>query len=108
MGRPTSYISKDMIVVAGSTAHNFLRLLKRVTGYLQFSQRSGSRAGARRLLSPRRIISSGCLNVLRAIYSFLKDQDQGQVLAEYCLIAALIVLIALGIFWRVSGGIQGL
>ena len=46
--------------------------------------------------------------MLRAIYSFLKDQDQGQVLAEYCLIAALIVLIALGIFWRVSGGIQGL
>jgi Flp pilus assembly pilin Flp len=45
--------------------------------------------------------------VLRAIRSFLK-QDRGQVLAEYCLIAALIVLIALGIFWRVSGGIQGM
>jgi Flp pilus assembly pilin Flp len=46
--------------------------------------------------------------VLKAIYSFLKDQDHGQVLAEYCLITALIVLIALGIFWRVSGGIQGI
>jgi Flp pilus assembly pilin Flp len=46
--------------------------------------------------------------VLRAIRSFLKDQDQGQDLAEYCLITGLIVLIALGIFWRVSGGVQGM
>jgi Flp pilus assembly pilin Flp len=46
--------------------------------------------------------------VLKAICSFLKDQDQGQVLAEYCLITALVVLIALGIFWHVSGGIQGM
>ncbi|MGA2195459.1 MAG: hypothetical protein ABSH40_09335 [Bryobacteraceae bacterium] len=46
--------------------------------------------------------------MLRAIYRFLKDQDQGQVLAEYCLITALIVLIALGIFWHVSGGIPGI
>jgi len=51
---------------------------------------------------------SGFLNVLRSIHNFLKHQDQGQVLAEYCLIAALIALIALGIFWRVSGGIQGI
>jgi len=46
--------------------------------------------------------------VLRAIYSFLRHQDQGQELAEYCLITALIVLIALGIFWHVSGGIQSM
>ena len=29
-------------------------------------------------------------------------------MAEYCLITALIVLVALGIFWHVSGGIQGM
>ena len=69
--RPTSYISKDMIVVAAAPAHNYVR----------FS------------------------NVFRAIHRFL-EQDQGQDLAEYCLITALIVLIALAIFWRVSGGIQ--
>jgi Flp pilus assembly pilin Flp len=46
--------------------------------------------------------------VLRVIYSFLKQRDQGQDLAEYCLITALIVLIALGIIWHVSGGIQGM
>ena len=44
--------------------------------------------------------------MLRAIHSFLNHEDQGQDLAEYCLITALIVLIALGIFWHVSGGIQ--
>jgi Flp pilus assembly pilin Flp len=46
--------------------------------------------------------------MLRAIHGFLKHQDQGQDLAEYCLITGLIVLIALGIFWHVSGGIQGM
>ena len=46
--------------------------------------------------------------MLRAIYRFLTERDQGQDLAEYCLITALIVLIALGILWRVSGGIQGM
>ena len=45
--------------------------------------------------------------MLRAIYHFLKN-DQGQDVAEYCLITALIVLVALGIFWHVSGGIQGM
>ena len=46
--------------------------------------------------------------MLRAIHSFLKREDQGQDLAEYCLITGLIVLIALGILWHVSGGIQGM
>jgi Flp pilus assembly pilin Flp len=45
--------------------------------------------------------------VLRAIYSFLK-RDLAQDLAEYCLITALIVIIALGVIWHVSGGIQGM
>ncbi len=46
--------------------------------------------------------------MLRAIYRFLKHQDLGQDVAEYCLITGLIVLIASGIFWHVSGGIQGM
>jgi Flp pilus assembly pilin Flp len=37
-----------------------------------------------------------------------RGRDQGQDLAEYCLLTALIALIALGIFYHVSGGIQGL
>jgi len=37
-----------------------------------------------------------------------RGRDQGQDLAEYCLITALIALIALGIFCHVSGGIQGM
>ena len=36
--------------------------------------------------------------MLRAIHGFLKHQDQGQDLAEYCLITGLIVLIALGMW----------
>jgi Flp pilus assembly pilin Flp len=59
------------------------------------------------LADRRRIIVLGSFILLRAIYSFL-NRDQGQVLAEYCLIAALIALVALGIFWHVSGGIQGI
>lgn len=46
--------------------------------------------------------------MLRAICSFLKHQDQGQDVAEYCLITALVVLVALAIFLRVSGGIQNI
>ncbi|PWU10317.1 MAG: hypothetical protein C5B51_04555 [Terriglobia bacterium] len=39
--------------------------------------------------------------------SFWRDES-GQDLAEVCLITALIALIALGIFYRVSGGVQDL
>jgi len=45
--------------------------------------------------------------VIQVIRRFLK-RENGQDLAEYCLMTALVALIALGIFWRVSGGIQGL
>jgi len=34
--------------------------------------------------------------------------ERGQDVAEYCLITALIALVALGIFWHVSGGMQGM
>jgi Flp pilus assembly pilin Flp len=33
--------------------------------------------------------------------------ERGQDLAEYCLITALISLIALGIIWHISGGLEG-
>ncbi len=34
--------------------------------------------------------------------------ELAQDVAEYCLLTALVALIALGIFWRMSGGIQNL
>jgi hypothetical protein len=43
--------------------------------------------------------------MLRALTGFLKN-ERAQDLAEYCLITALFALIALGIFWRVSGGLR--
>ena len=46
--------------------------------------------------------------MLQRILGFFKKDDGGQDLAEYCLIAALIALVALGIFYRVSGGMGDL
>jgi Flp pilus assembly pilin Flp len=40
--------------------------------------------------------------------SFFRRNDQGQDLAEYCLITAVIALIGLGLFVNVSGGLQNL
>jgi len=48
------------------------------------------------------------MNVLSAIARFLAEEDSGQDVAEYCLITAFIALVALGIFWHVSGGLQGM
>jgi Flp pilus assembly pilin Flp len=52
-----------------------------------------------------------CLQVLtmawKAVRSFL-GRNEGQDLSEWCLITALIALIALGIFWHVSGGMAAL
>jgi len=39
--------------------------------------------------------------------SFWRD-EHGQDLAEYCLVTALIALVALGIFYHISGGVQDL
>ena len=39
--------------------------------------------------------------------NFLRN-ELAQDLAEYCLLTALVALIALGIFWRMSGGIENL
>jgi Flp pilus assembly pilin Flp len=46
--------------------------------------------------------------VLRAIWKFLHKNELGQDLAEYCLLTALVVLIALGILYRVAGGMDGI
>ena len=47
------------------------------------------------------------MRVLKYMAAFLR-RDSGQDLAEYCLITAFIALICLGIFWHVSGGLQGM
>jgi Flp pilus assembly pilin Flp len=39
---------------------------------------------------------------------FLLRDDRGQDLSEYCLLMALISLIALGIFIHFSGGVQSI
>ena len=44
----------------------------------------------------------------RAMLGILRGGDDGQDLADYCLLTALIALIALGIMCHVSGGIQGM
>ena len=41
---------------------------------------------------------------LRALFK----NDRGQDLAEYCLILALICLVALGILFQISGGVKGI
>jgi Flp pilus assembly pilin Flp len=46
--------------------------------------------------------------MLRAMFGIFRGRDQGQDLSEYCLLTALIALVALGIFYHVSGGFQGL
>ena len=48
------------------------------------------------------------MKVLSSISLFLREEDSGQDVAEYCLITAFIALVCLGIFWHVSGGLQGM
>jgi Flp pilus assembly pilin Flp len=48
------------------------------------------------------------MKAFRTIAAFLYKKDRGQDVAEYCLLTALIALIGLGIFWHVSGGLQGM
>jgi Flp pilus assembly pilin Flp len=43
--------------------------------------------------------------VLRDILRFFRRNDQGQDLSEYCLLTALVALLAAGIFVYASGGI---
>src|SRR5450759_5296896 len=44
--------------------------------------------------------------ILRSFLKALHSEDRGQDLAEYCLLTALVALVALGIFVHVSGGVQ--
>ena len=42
--------------------------------------------------------------ILRAF----RKSEQGQDLAEYCLMTALVALVALGVYWHIAGGMQNL
>lgn len=46
--------------------------------------------------------------MFRQVVERFWTREEGQDLSEYCLLAALVALIALGIFIHVSGGIQNL
>jgi Flp pilus assembly pilin Flp len=48
------------------------------------------------------------MKVLSTIALFLREDERGQDVAEYCLITAFIALVALGILWHFSGGLQGM
>ena len=45
---------------------------------------------------------------LQVIFRFLYRNDVGQDVAEYCLLTALVSLVAAGIFFQVSGGMQNI
>lgn len=47
---------------------------------------------------------TGLRHFLRALHS----EDRGQDLAEYCLLTALVALVALGFIIHASGGMQAL
>ncbi|HMD71793.1 MAG TPA: hypothetical protein VKF41_10645 [Bryobacteraceae bacterium] len=46
--------------------------------------------------------------MLRTILKFLRKDERGQDLAEYCLLTALLALVALGIIYHAAGGIDGI
>jgi Flp pilus assembly pilin Flp len=46
--------------------------------------------------------------MFRIIRKLFQKEDLGQGLAEYCLLTALLMLIGLGIFIHLSGGIQAI
>jgi Flp pilus assembly pilin Flp len=46
--------------------------------------------------------------MFRDLMNYLRRSAPGQDLAEYCLITAIIALVGVGVFYRVSGGIQNL
>jgi Flp pilus assembly pilin Flp len=45
---------------------------------------------------------------LRALVRFWLRDEHGQDLSDYCLLTALVALIALAVFVHVSGGIQNI
>ena len=44
----------------------------------------------------------------RAFLRSIRTEESGQDLAEYCLLTALLALVAAGIFVQASGGIQAI
>jgi Flp pilus assembly pilin Flp len=48
------------------------------------------------------------LAVARAIWQSIRKDETAQDLAEYCMITALVALVALGIFIQVSGGLRNI
>jgi Flp pilus assembly pilin Flp len=46
--------------------------------------------------------------VFLAIWKLLRKDELGQDLSEYCLLTALIALVALGIIFQAAGGIDGI
>ena len=46
--------------------------------------------------------------VIRALWRSIREDTAAQDLSEYCLITALVALIALGVFIRVSGGVSNI
>jgi len=46
--------------------------------------------------------------MLRAVFAALRTEDRGQDLAEYCLLTALVALVAVGILVHFSGGLQAI
>ena len=43
-----------------------------------------------------------------ALVRLLRKDEKGQDLSEYCLLAALVALVGLGLFLYASGGVQNL
>ena len=48
------------------------------------------------------------MTVFATFSKTLRREDRGQDLAEYCLLTALVALVAVGIFIHFSGGVQAL
>jgi Flp pilus assembly pilin Flp len=46
--------------------------------------------------------------MLRAVLQFLFREELGQDLADYCLLTALIALVAVGVLIEMSGGVQNI
>lgn len=46
--------------------------------------------------------------MFRAILKFFRKDELGQDLAEYCLMTALLAVVALGIIFHLAGGVDGI